>query len=281
MRIRLLAALLCASILGAAQAQETAKTAEQPAAATAETPAKAEAPAAAEGAAASTAKPGDATAGAAKAAACGACHGMDGNSADPQYPKLAGQHERYIARQLTLFKSGDRENPIMKPFASTLSDQDMRDVGAYFASKATLPGLADDSVIKAEAGPETFAQRGEALFRGGRKESGLPACMACHGPSGRGNPGPAYPNIGGQHSKYTKDVLTRFRGGLVLGKGDKANSIMAQVAASLSDEDITALASYLEGLHRASADAAAPAAAPAAAKPSEPVKPAEPAPAAK
>jgi cytochrome c553 len=142
----------------------------------------------------------------------------------------------------------------------------MRDVGAYFASKPALPGLADDSVIKAETGPETFAQRGDALFRGGRRDTGLPACMACHGPSGRGNPGPAYPELGGQHAKYTKDMLTRFRGGLVLGKADHANAIMAQVAASLSDEDITALASYIEGLHRASADAAAPsAAAPAAA----------------
>ena len=267
MRIRLLAALLCASLIGAAQAQEpAAKPAEQPAApAATET---AHAPAAAEATATAAAKPGDPTAGAAKAAACGACHGMDGNSADPQYPKLAGQHERYIARQLTLFKSGDRDNAIMKPFAMTLSDQDMRDVGAYFASKSILPGLADDSVIKADAGPETYAQRGEALFRGGRSESGLPACMACHGPSGRGNPGPPYPQIGGQHSKYTKDVLTRFRGGLVLGKGEHANSIMAQVAASLSDEDITALASYLEGLHRASADAGAPAA--PAAKPAAP-----------
>jgi len=263
MRIRLLAALLCASVLGAAQAQEPAKTAEQPAAPAAAAPAAAAAtepaaaPAAAEGAPAGAAKPGDATAGAAKAAACGACHGMDGNSADPQYPKLAGQHERYIARQLTLFKSGDRENPIMKPFASALSDQDMRDVGAYFASKTALPGLADDSVIKAEAGPETFAQRGEALFRGGRRETGLPACMACHGPSGRGNPGPAYPELGGQHAKYTKDMLTRFRSGLVLGKAERANSVMAQVAASLSDEDIAALSSYVEGLHRATAAAAA------------------------
>ena len=249
MRIRLLAALLCASVIGAAQAQEPAKTAEQPAAAPAAEPAKAEAPAAAEGAAAAAAKPGDATAGAAKAAACGACHGMDGNSADPQYPKLAGQHERYIARQLQLFKTGERENAVMQGFASTLQPQDMRDIGAYFATKAALPGVADDS--KLGDTEESYAQRGERLYRGGSKDQKLPACMACHGPTGRGNPGPAYPSLAGQHANYTKDLLKRFRSGTSFGKEERANTVMAEVAASLTDQDIEALASYIEGLHRA------------------------------
>lgn len=274
MRVRLLAALFgigLASVAAFAVAADEkqpppqAAPATSPPGATANSaePSKTQAPA--EGSVASTtiepAKPGDPAAGQAKSAACAACHGMDGNSADPQYPKLAGQHERYIARMLALFKAGERENPVMQPFAATLSPQDMRDIGAYFASKTALPGLADDSVIHPENPAETYASRGQGLYRGGRRETGLPACMACHGPTGRGNPGPAYPEIGGQHSKYTKDMLTRFRSGVVLGKAERANPIMAQVAAQLSDEDITALASYLEGLHRATASDVAPAAA--------------------
>jgi len=195
------------------------------------------------------ARPGTAEAGAAKMAACAACHGMDGNSADPQYPKLAGQHERYIARQLALFKSGERENAVMLGFATTLTEQDMRDVGAYFASKQALPGVADDSRIGDT--DETWVQRGERLYRGGNPAQKLPACMACHGPTGRGNPGPAYPSIAGQHANYTKDLLKRYRGGASYGKGDNANTVMSEVAASLSDQDIEALASYIEGLHRA------------------------------
>jgi len=194
------------------------------------------------------AKPGTAEAGAAKSAACAACHGMDGNSADPQYPKLAGQHERYIARQLTLYKSGERENAIMLGFATTLGEQDMRDIGAYFASKPGLPGVADDSKIGET--DETWVQRGERLYRGGSAGQKLPACMACHGPTGRGNPGPAYPSLAGQHANYTKDLLKRYRGGASFGKGDRANTVMAEVAASLSDQDIEALATYIEGLHR-------------------------------
>ncbi|HET7843599.1 MAG TPA: c-type cytochrome [Xanthomonadales bacterium] len=204
-------------------------------------------PAAADAGALAVAKPGDPAAGEAKAAACGACHGLDGNSADPQYPKLAGQNERYIARQLKLFKSGQRQNPIMQPFAAALSPQDMRDLGAFFATKSVMAGTGD----------EAFKEHGQALFRGGNGPAALPACMACHGPTGRGNPGAAYPAIGGQHADYTKGKLMAFRDGLVLGTGDDANSIMATVAANLSDEDIDALASYVEGLHEVSAGEAA------------------------
>jgi cytochrome c553 len=198
------------------------------------------APAAADDAMYAAAKPGDPAAGEAKAAACGACHGLDGNSADPQYPKLAGQNERYIARQLKLFKTGERQNPIMQPFAAPLSPQDMRDLGAFFATKSAMPGTGD----------EAFKARGRQLFRGGDATAGIPACMACHGPSGQGNPGSAYPSLGGQHADYTKAQLTAFRDGLVLGTGDDANSIMAAVAANLSDDDIEALSSYVEGLYR-------------------------------
>src|SRR5690606_7391301 len=145
----------------------------------------------------------------------------------------------YIARQLALYKSGERENPIMLGFASTLSPQDMRDVGAFFAGKSVVPGMADDSEIK--DGPNAgkkFYQVGEALYRGGDAERGVPACIGCHGPSGHGNPGPAYPSIGGQHAGYTTQQLQAFRAGAVYGKGENANEIMAGVAKYLTDEEI-------------------------------------------
>lgn len=196
------------------------------------------------------AAPGDAAAGQGKAAVCAACHGMDGNSADPQYPKLAGQHERYIARHLGLFKSGERENPVMLGFAIALSPQDMRDIGAYFAGQAIQPGVADEAVIT--SGPyqgKKFYQVGEAIWRGGVAEHGIPACAACHGPTGRGNPGPAYPALAGQHARYTADLLRRFRDGTVYGRGEQANAVMAGVAGRLTDQEIESLASYIEGLH--------------------------------
>lgn len=202
---------------------------------------------------------GDAQAGAGKAAACAACHGLDGNSADPQYPKLAGQHEQFIARQLALFKSGERQNAIMLGFAATLSAQDMRDIGAYFASQAVVAGVADDSLVA--SGPNQgrkFYEVGQRLFRAGNPARGVPACQACHGPTGAGVPGP-FPALGGQHAGYTAATLTAFRDGAVWGKDANANAVMAAVAANLTDEDIQGLATFLEGLHNA---ADAPAAAP-------------------
>ena len=199
------------------------------------------------------AQAGDAKAGASKAAACAACHGVDGNSADPQYPKIAGQHERFTARQLALFKSGERNNPVMLGFAAPLTPQDMRDIGAHFASQKALPGTADETPIA--EGPNQglkFYQVGERLWRGGDAARGIPACMACHGPDGRGNPGPAYPALAGQHAGYTALQLTAFRAGTVLGSGDNANAVMAAVAKQLTDEEIQALATYVQGLHSAS-----------------------------
>lgn len=183
--------------------------------------------------------PGDPVRGEAKASVCAACHGVDGNSTNPEWPKLAGQHERYIARQLALYKSGARENAVMLGFAATLSAQDMRDLGAYFARQKVQPGVADEKLVA----------RGERLWRGGDLKREIPACMACHGPSGRGNPFSGYPALAGQHADYTAMMLRAFRDGLVLGKGADANPIMAEVARALSDEDIEALASYIEGLH--------------------------------
>ncbi len=187
-----------------------------------------------------TSKPGDATAGQAKAAACGACHGADGNSPTAQYPKLAGQHEDYIARQVELFKSNKRSNPVMMGFIASLSIQDMHDIGAFFAGKSSLPGVADAKLVA----------QGEATYRGGKE--GVPACMACHGPDGRGNPGAGYPQLAGQYADYISAKLKDFRDGKAFSDDDRAK-VMVGVSKGLSDAEITALSSYLEGLHTAKA----------------------------
>ena len=216
-----------------AKAPAPAATAAKPAAAPAEEAAKpAEATAAV--------KPGDATAGQGKAAACGACHGMDGNSTDPQYPKLAGQSEAYIAHQLANFKSGKRQNPIMLGMATPLSEQDMRDIGAYFASKSSLPGVADQALV----------ERGEQLYRQGDTSKGVPACMACHSIDGRGNPGAMYPQLTSQHAQYIEATLKAWHDGTVWGT-DAHSQIMPGIATKLDAKDIAAVASYVEGLHAA------------------------------
>jgi len=282
-------------ILGVAAALAAASVMAQEAATVTPAPETQAAPVATLEADNTPATSGDAAAGATKAAACAACHGADGNSATPLYPKLAGQHESYIARQLSLYKSGGRDNAIMLGFASALSAQDMRDIGAYFATQKVVPGTADDSLVA--SGPNQgrkFYQVGQKLFRAGSPTQGIPACQACHGPTGTGVPGP-YPAIGGQHADYISLQLTAFRAGAVWGKDKNANAVMAGVAANLSDEDIQGLATYVEGLHNVNdapsaealaAAAAAPApveaapvnAAPAEAAPADQAAPAEAAP---
>jgi len=232
---------LSASVVTAQDAQP--KTAAPAAAATAATPASA-APAAAVTEVA--VKPGDATAGQAKAAVCGACHGMDGNSSDAQYPKLAGQSEQYIVRQLTDFKAGKRQNPIMLGMATPLSTQDMHDVGAYFASKTPLPGVADQALV----------EKGETLFRQGDSTRGIPACMACHSIDGRGNPGAMYPQLTSQHAQYIQATLKAWHDGTTWGD-DAHSQIMPTIAKKLDADDIAALSSYIEGLHSADTQPAA------------------------
>jgi cbb3-type cytochrome c oxidase subunit III len=187
--------------------------------------------------------PGNATAGQAKAATCGACHGMDGNSSDAQYPKLAGQSEEYIARQLENFKSGKRQNPIMLGFAGQLSEQDMYDVGAYFMSQHSQAGVADTKL----------AEHGGKLYREGDASRDIPACMACHGPDGRGNPGAGYPQLAGQHAQYLMRTLTAWHDGTTWGD-DAHAQIMPAIAKRLTAQDITAVSSYLEGLHTNTSD---------------------------
>lgn len=230
-----LALLVSAGLYAQAPADKPAEPAATEAAA---------APAEGQHASAAT-KPGDATAGQAKAATCAACHGLDGNPASSQYPKLAGQHENYIVRQVGLFKSHKRENPVMMGFVMSLTDQDMHDIGAYFASKTSLPGVADSKLVA----------RGEALYRGGDLQAGAPACMACHGPDGRGNPGAGYPQLAGQYADYLALKLKAWHDGTTWGSDDRA-LIMPAVIKGLSDNDIAALASYIEGLHAAGAGTA-------------------------
>lgn len=214
---------------------------------------------------------GDAAAGQTKATACAACHGVDGNPSDPQYPRIAGQAERYTARQIALIASGQRGGTAvaMMPFVQGLTPQDMRDIGAYFATQKAGAGLADDTVIA--EGPNKgmkFYEVGQRLFRGGDAARGVPACLACHGPSGGGNPGPAYPLVAGQFQDYSARRLQEYRTGTTMEKDPALFHIMAQVSNRLTDEEIQALATFLQGLHDRADDAAAtttPAAAPAAA----------------
>lgn len=185
-------------------------------------------------------QPGDATAGKTKAVACGACHGADGNSSDAQYPKLAAQSEQYIVTQLMRFKSGVRVNAIMAGMAASLSPQDMHDIGAYFSEQKRLPGVAD----------EKLASDGEKLYREGDASRGVPACMACHGPDGAGNPGWRVPNIGGQHAAYVQAQLQAWHDGTSWGS-DAHAKIMPTISQRLTKQDISAVSSYVEGLHAA------------------------------
>lgn len=185
---------------------------------------------------------GDPAAGQAKAALCTACHGADGNSLTTDWPNLAGQHAKYLERQIRLYKDGSRANITMQGMVGTLQEQDIQDVSAYYATQAVKAGVADDAL----------AEVGRALYHGGDLEREIPACMGCHGPSGSGNPGPSYPALAGQKAGYTALTLRAFRDGAVWGAGDDGNEVMAEVASKLTDAEIEALASYLEGLYAAS-----------------------------
>lgn len=181
---------------------------------------------------------GDAKAGEAKAGVCYACHGPKGNgSINPAWPKLAGQGSAYLYEQLGQFKSHKRNNPVMWAQAGALSDDDMRNLAAYFASLDYVPGVASKDSIE-------IAQ---PLYRAGDSSRGLPACAACHGPSGAGNPAAEVPRIGGQNSQYVAAQLAAYKN---KERGVGVNGQMMQyVAGKLSDQEIQALASYVSGLH--------------------------------
>ena len=182
---------------------------------------------------------GDATAGQAKSAICAACHGADGNSAVPNWPKLAGQHAAYLERQTALIKSGDRSVPEMMGIVAGMSEQDLRDIAAYFSSQTNNGGVAEESV----------AALGQRIYKAGNADSGVPACMSCHGPAGEGNPLSGYPALAGQHSVYTSKMLNGFRAGDNWGEEDAPSEIMNGVAAELTDAEITAVSSFIQGLY--------------------------------
>lgn len=180
---------------------------------------------------------GDAAAGKTKSMACAACHNADGNSMVPTFPKLAGQHAEYIAKQLADFKSGARKDPTMTGMSAPLSEQDMADLGAFFAGNTGSIGSAGD------AGK---AAMGKKIYLGGDKAKGISACMACHGPSGAGNPGAKFPALSGQHSTYIVKALKDFRSGT---RANDPAKMMRDIAAKMSDSDIEAVAEYIAGLH--------------------------------
>ncbi|MEO7401986.1 MAG: c-type cytochrome [Polaromonas sp.] len=215
----LLAALLAMSAMSSFAAGEAA-------------PAAAEAHAAAP-APARVAKPDLVKGEATFTAACASCHGADGNSGTPAYPKLAQQHPEYLVKQLQEFKSGKRKNAIMQGFAGTLSDDDMKNVAYWATSKKEKPGFAKE---------KDLVTMGERIYRGGIADRQVAACAGCHSPNGAGIPS-QYPRLSGQHSEYTAAQLTAFRDGV------RGNSIpMTQIASKLNDKEIRAVADYIAGL---------------------------------
>ena len=186
---------------------------------------------------------GDAAAGKSKAVTCSACHGAEGNSVAPAWPNIAGQNANYIVAQLKAFQPGEndapalRSDPLMTSMAMPLSDEDIRDLAVYFEG---LPAAAN-SVADAKT-----VARAQALYRGGDNKTNAPACLACHGPAGRGNPAATYPALNGQHAEYTAKQLRDYASGV--RKSDGKTHMMRDIAGRLSDEDITAIASYVQGL---------------------------------
>jgi cytochrome c553 len=185
--------------------------------------------------AAGPATAGDAALGAQKAAVCGACHGTTGSSINPEWPSLAGQPASYLVTQLRQFQQGTRVNPLMTPMAAPLGEADMADLAAHF-SQQTPAGL--------EADPSNWKQ-GERLYRGGDGARGIPACIACHGPQGRGNAPAGYPALRAQQGVYTYNQLQAFASG---SRATSGNAIMQDIASRLTDEEMRALASYTQGL---------------------------------
>jgi cytochrome c553 len=166
-------------------------------------------------------------------AVCAACHGVDGNSGTPAYPKLSQQHPEYLVKQLQEFKSDKRSNAIMKGFASMLSDDDMKNISYWLATKKAKPGTAKDKEL---------VTLGERIYRGGIADRQVAACAGCHSPNGAGIPA-QYPRLSGQHADYAVAQLTAFRDGV------RKNSLqMTQIAAKMNDREIKAVADYVAGL---------------------------------
>jgi len=179
---------------------------------------------------------GDPAAGQQKSAICAACHGTDGNSVNPTWPRLAGQHVEYTVKQLHDFRDKHRENAQMSPMAAPLSDADIDDLAAYFSSQASSGGVAH---------PEHL-ELGSKIYRAGNPRTGLPACMACHGPSGSGNGAAGYPALAGQHAEYTAIQLKAFK---AEQRANDKDSVMRAIAGKMTIKEIEAVSDYIQGLH--------------------------------
>jgi len=180
---------------------------------------------------------GNANAGKSKSATCAACHGADGNSVNPIWPKLAGQHASYIEQQLAAFKGGARVNATMSPMAMPLSEQDMADLAAYFSSQQSHPAVGDPANEQIVLGKQ--------IYQAGIADKGVAACMACHGPSGSGNPAAKFPRLSGQHAAYLESTLKGFRSG---ERANDPNRMMRDIAAKMSDAEMSAVAAYIGAL---------------------------------
>jgi cytochrome c553 len=188
------------------------------------------------GAAGSVGAAGNAAAGKNKSAVCAGCHGVDGNSAAPNFPKIAGQDGQYIAKQLADFKSGARKDPTMIGMVAGLSKKDMDDLGAYFASQKRNTGTTSASAAD--------LKKAERLYRGGDAKNGIPACMSCHGPAGVGIP-PRFPAVSGQHATYSQKQLLDFK----TGARNNDSEVMTRTAFRLSEAEIKAVSEYMAALH--------------------------------
>jgi cytochrome c553 len=179
---------------------------------------------------------GDATAGQGKTAVCAACHNADGNSAVGTFPKLAGQNETYLFKQMKEIKAGARPIVEMTGLLDNLTDQDMADIAAYFAGQKVQGGQASQDQL----------ELGQQIYRAGLADKGVPACTACHMPSGQGMSAAGYPALSGQHETYTQSQLTKFRAG---ERSNDPQAMMRDIAAKLSDSEMKAVANFIQGLY--------------------------------
>lgn len=184
----------------------------------------------------SAAQAGDPQRGQELSQSCAACHQADGDSVNPEWPKLAGQHPKYTAKQLRDFQEGElRHDNLMAGEVADLSEQDMKDLAAYYAEQSITTETADEDVVA----------RGEQIYRGGIPSEGVAACIACHGAQGQGNPEAMFPKVAGQHATYSLDQLQQFRDG---ERRNDNGQMMRGIVGNMSDEDMEAVAQYMAGL---------------------------------
>ena len=179
---------------------------------------------------------GDIAAGKIISAQCAACHGVDGNSSEPSFPKLAGQGEGYLYKQLLNFASGTRESLIMGPMIADISAQGLADLSAYYALQKVTAGLVSESLI----------EQGQKLYRAGNKKTGVPACMSCHGPRGAGIPAAKWPALSGQHARYVEMQLDAFSQG---DRNNDPNDMMRDISSRLSADEKKAVSAYISALY--------------------------------